>query len=155
MAHESPRVGDKKGGREASGVAENPWGYRQGVGGRVELPQGTDTPGVAELPRWDKTPGVTTKGEGEPREDGWGRVGDEKKPHHPSNRGARSRRRQQQADGRTKDGAAAAPIAGHGGRQQKRWDPDKAYHRHGRRQAQSRRASAPQVRLTGTNGEGG
>ena len=47
VAHKSSGVADKEEGREASGVAENPRGSRQGVGGRVKLPQGTDTPGVA------------------------------------------------------------------------------------------------------------
>ena len=80
VAHESSGVGVQEGGGEASGVAENPWGYRQGVGGGVELPQGTNTPGVAELPLWDKTPGVTTTGKGIPREDGRGQGGDENPP---------------------------------------------------------------------------
>ena len=53
---ESSRVGGEEGGREASGVAENPLGYRQGVEGGVELPQGTNTPGVEEFPRGTKTP---------------------------------------------------------------------------------------------------
>ena len=51
VAHESLGVGDKEGGHEASGVAENPRRYRQGVGGGFELPHGIETPGVAELPR--------------------------------------------------------------------------------------------------------
>ena len=50
--------------------AKNQQGYRRGVGGGVELPQGTDTPGVAELPWVDETPGVTTAGEGVPEEYG-------------------------------------------------------------------------------------
>ena len=62
--HESPGVGDEEGGREASGVAENPRGSRQGVGGGIELPQGTDTLRVSELPRVEKTPRVTTMGTG-------------------------------------------------------------------------------------------
>ena len=80
VAYESPGVGDEEGGREASGVAENPQGYRQGVGGGVDLPQATDTPGVAELPQGDETPVVTTAGEGEPRDDGRGRGGDNPPP---------------------------------------------------------------------------
>ena len=80
MAHESPGLGDKEGGREASGVAENPQGSRQGVGGGVELQQGTDTPGVAELPLEGKTPRVTIAGEGTPRKDGWERGGYENTP---------------------------------------------------------------------------
>ena len=80
VAHESSGVEDEEGGGKASGVAEKPWGSRQGVGGGVESPQGTDTPRVAEFPRWNKTLGVTTMGKGEPREDGWGRGGDENPP---------------------------------------------------------------------------
>ena len=69
-------MGDEEGGRKASGVAEKPQGSRQGVGGGVESPQGTNTPIVTELPQGDETPGVTTTKE-VPREDrqGWG--GDE------------------------------------------------------------------------------
>ena len=44
---ESSVVGDKEGGSKASGVAENPQVSRQGVGGGVDSPQGTNTPGVA------------------------------------------------------------------------------------------------------------
>ena len=76
VAHESPGVGDEGGGREASGVEENPWGSRQGVGGGIELPQGNDTPGVTELPQGDETPGVTTAGGSQQREDGRGQEGD-------------------------------------------------------------------------------
>ena len=50
LAHESPGVGDEEGSRETSGGAENPRGSHQGVGGGVELPQGTNTPGVTEVP---------------------------------------------------------------------------------------------------------
>ena len=63
VAHESSGVGDEEGIREASGVAENPQGSRQGVRGGFELPQGTDTPGVAEFPRGDETSGGPTAGE--------------------------------------------------------------------------------------------
>ena len=80
VAHKYPRVGDEEGGREASGVAENPQGSFHGGGGGVESPQGADTPRVAELPRGDETPRGTTGAEGGPREDGRGRVGDEKSP---------------------------------------------------------------------------
>ena len=73
VAHESSGVGDEEGGREASRVAENPRGSRQGVGRGVKSPQGINTSRVAELPRGDETPGVTTTGEGEPGEDRWGR----------------------------------------------------------------------------------
>ena len=75
-ANDSSGVGDEEWGHEASGVAVNPLGSRQGVGGGVKLPQGTDTPGVAELPRGDKTPGVTTVGEGVQGEDGREQGGD-------------------------------------------------------------------------------
>ena len=47
--------GAEKGGPKASRVAENPRGDHQGVGGRVELPRGIDTPGIEELPQGDKT----------------------------------------------------------------------------------------------------
>ena len=76
MAHKSPGVGEEEGGREASGVAETPQRSCQVVGGGVELPQGTNTPGVAELPQGDKNPRMITAGKGVPREDGWGREGD-------------------------------------------------------------------------------
>ena len=49
-------VGGEEGDREASGVAENPREYRQGVGEGVESPQDIDTPVVAELPRGEKNP---------------------------------------------------------------------------------------------------
>ena len=45
---------DIEGSPKASGVAENPRGYRQGVGGGVELPMGTYNPVVEELPREGK-----------------------------------------------------------------------------------------------------
>ena len=60
VAHESPGVGEEEGVREASGVAENPVGGRHGVGGGVELTQGTNTPRVAGGTRGDKTPGSPT-----------------------------------------------------------------------------------------------
>ena len=69
-------VGNREGGHEASGVAENPGGDRQGVGWVVESPQGINTPGVEELPREDETFGVPTKGEVVPGEGGGGRGGD-------------------------------------------------------------------------------
>ena len=43
-------------------------------------PQGTNTPGVTELLRGGETPRVKTAGEGEPREDGRGRGGDNPLP---------------------------------------------------------------------------
>ena len=42
--HDNPKVGDKEGGHEASGVAENPQGSCQGVGGGVESPRVNSTP---------------------------------------------------------------------------------------------------------------
>ena len=50
------------------------------MGGGVESPQGTDTPGVAEEPRGDKNPRVITAGASKTSEDGWGRGGDKKPP---------------------------------------------------------------------------
>ena len=73
--HESHRVGEGEGGREASGVEENPGGGRHGVGGGVEWTQGADTPGVAEGPIGDKTPGGPTAAQGRPGEDGQGQGG--------------------------------------------------------------------------------
>ena len=72
VAHEYSGLGEKEGGCEASGVVENQQGYRQGVGGGGESPQGTSTSGVAELPRGDETPRVTTAGDEVPGEEGWG-----------------------------------------------------------------------------------
>ena len=69
VAHKSPGVGDEEGGREASGVAENPQTSRQGVGGGIESPQGNGTSGVTELPQGDKKTRVTTAGGSKPRED--------------------------------------------------------------------------------------
>ena len=79
-AYKSSRVKDEEGRCEASGVSENPWGSRQGVRGGVELPQGTNTLGVAEQPWGDETLGEKTAGEGEPGEDIWGRGGDKTSP---------------------------------------------------------------------------
>ena len=44
VSQESPRVGDNGVGRKASGVAENPQGSCQGVGGGVESPRVNSTP---------------------------------------------------------------------------------------------------------------
>ena len=46
----------------------------------VELPRGTDTPGVEELPQGYKKSGVTPKGNGVPGAYGSGRRGDRKSP---------------------------------------------------------------------------
>ena len=48
--------------------------------GGVELPQGTDTPGVTEFPQEDKNHGVTTTGKGSPVEGGRIRGWDETPP---------------------------------------------------------------------------
>ena len=58
------------------------------------MPQGIDTPGVEELPRVDETSGVPIEGDGEPGENKQGQGGYRTPPHHPSNRGAQSQRRQ-------------------------------------------------------------
>ena len=68
-AGESLGVGGRKGGREASGVAENPRGDCQGVGGEVKLPRGINTPEVDELPRGGKTSRLIPKGYRIPGED--------------------------------------------------------------------------------------
>ena len=56
VAHDTSVVGYEEGGRKAFEVEKNPQGSRQGVGGGVESPQGTNTPGVAEVPRGKNTP---------------------------------------------------------------------------------------------------
>ena len=81
VVHESPVFGEEGGGGARPTERQNiHWGSRQGLGGGVELPQGTHTSGVTEFPRWDKNPGVTTTGEGTPREDEQGKGGDENLP---------------------------------------------------------------------------
>ena len=64
-------------------MAENPrvGGWRQGVGGGVELPQGTNNPGVNVLPPEDETPRVDTKGNGVMWEDGQGWGGHRNHPN--------------------------------------------------------------------------
>ena len=62
--------GEGEGGRKASGVAENPGGGRDDVGGGVELSQGASTPRVDEEPGGGTTPRGTTATEVGPREDG-------------------------------------------------------------------------------------
>ena len=79
-AGESSGVGYGEGGCKASGVAKNPRGNCQGVGGGVESPRGTDNPGVEELPRGDKTSGVTPEGNRVPGADGRGQGGDGNSP---------------------------------------------------------------------------
>ena len=60
---------------------KTPGGSRNGVEGGVELPQGSDTPGVAEVPQGGKTPGGPTAAEVRPRKDGRGHgQGDENPP---------------------------------------------------------------------------
>ena len=92
-AGESSGVGYGEGGCKASGVAENPWGDRQGVGGGVESPRGTDNPGVEELPRGDKTSGVTPEGDVVPGADGRGQGGDGNSPATRDTEGRRNTRR--------------------------------------------------------------
>ena len=65
-------MGFREGGPEASGVVEKPWGDCQVVGGGVESPRGTNTPGVEELPWGNQTSGVTIEGDKVPGEDGQG-----------------------------------------------------------------------------------
>ena len=56
-------------------MAGNPQESRQGVGGGVDSPQATNTPGWVELPLGDETPGVTTTSKDEPGEDRRGQGG--------------------------------------------------------------------------------
>ena len=49
-ADKSSGVGEEEGGPKASRVEENPRRDRQGVGGGVESPRGTNTHGVEEFP---------------------------------------------------------------------------------------------------------
>ena len=117
VAHDFPGVGDKEGGREASGVAENPGGGgHHGVGGRVESHQGANTPGVAEERRGEETPGGPTVTEVGPGEDGRGRGGGQKPTHRPSKQDAGSQRQQRWADERTADGGSARHNGDGGGR---------------------------------------
>ena len=85
-AHKYPGVGDEEGGHEASGEAEKPGGFRHGVGGGVESPQGANTSGVAKVPQGDKKPGGTISTEGGPRDNGWGRGGYKNPPTDPATR---------------------------------------------------------------------
>ena len=73
-------MGGYGGGRKAYGVAENPGGDGQGVGGAVEFLQGINNPGVYTLPQGDETPGVDTAGAGVPGEGGRGQGGDGNPP---------------------------------------------------------------------------
>ena len=69
-----------EGVHEVSGVALNPGGDCQGVGGAIELPRGTKTPGVERFPRGGETSIVTPEGYGVPGGDGRGWGGDENSP---------------------------------------------------------------------------
>ena len=80
LSRNSLGVRYREGVHEASGVAENPRGDCQGVGGGVESPSGTNTPGVEELPRGDKSSGVTLEGNGVTGSDRQGRGGDGNSP---------------------------------------------------------------------------
>ena len=79
------------------------------MGGRVESPQGADTPGVAEGPRGNKTPGGTTAAQDRHGEDRQGRGGGEKNP--PT---ARATRMQgyKSGDGTPKGGQQTAEPTG-------------------------------------------
>ena len=87
------------------------------------MPQGIYTPGVRELPQGEETPVVATEREGVPREDRRGQVGDGTPPHHPRNQGGGDQRQRQREDRRARYGAAAAPLAGHGGGRRQRGTP--------------------------------
>ena len=82
VAGKPPRVRGEGGSHKDYGVAENPRGDCQGVGGEVELPQGINAPGVEELPRGDETPGMASEGEGamEGERQGWKRDGNPPAP---------------------------------------------------------------------------
>ena len=79
---------------------------------------------------------------------GWGGDG---KPHHPRNQGRIEQRGRRREDGRARDGAAAAPTAGHVRGQRQHGDPAQAYCQHQRCQARKRHALPPRVRLTFAN----
>ena len=61
-------------------MAKKPGGDCQGVGGGVESPMVTNTPGVEELPQREETYIVTFEGDGVPEMDGQGRTGDGNSP---------------------------------------------------------------------------
>ena len=71
-------MGEIEGGPKAYGVAKNPRGNRQGVGGGVDSPRGTNIPRVEEFPWRDEIYGVNLKGDRVWGEDGQGRGGDTK-----------------------------------------------------------------------------
>ena len=75
-------------GPKAFGIAENPRGDCQGVGGKVESPRGTNTPGVEELPQGDETSRVTPKGNIVPEAEGQGQVGDINSPANRDTEGS-------------------------------------------------------------------
>ena len=93
------------------------------MGGAVEFPQGTNTPGVTELLREDKTLGVTTAGKGLPREERQGRGGNETPPA--------TRATGAQGDSGSGDKLMGQPstAADDGGRR-KRGYPNEAYRLH-------------------------
>ena len=105
---ESHAVGEGEGGREASGVAENPGGGRHEVGKGFESPQCANTPRVAEGPRGDKTLGAPTSSQYQRGEERRGRRGRDENP--PT---ARATRRQggDGSDGASRGERTAAPIA--------------------------------------------
>ena len=141
--HKSPKVRDKEGGREASEVTENPRGSHQGVGRGVELPQGNNTPGVTEFPRGMKPP------EGPPRERAHrGRTdgGGEETPPPPTTRATGV-----QGDGGRDDELMGGPrmAAPPHPQQVTAADDDRS------ETPPKHTTSAPRVRLTGANGDGG
>ena len=82
-------------------MAENPGGDCQGVGGEVQLPRGTDTPGVKTLSQGEETSGGTLEGDGVPGEDGRGRGGDENYPFIQDTKGSvNTSRREDMASGK-------------------------------------------------------
>ena len=133
----------KEGGREASEVTENPRGSHQGVGRGVELPQGNNTPGVTEFPRGMKPP------EGPPRERAHrGRTdgGGEETPPPPTTRATGV-----QGDGGRDDELMGGPrmAAPPHPQQVTAADDDRS------ETPPKHTTSAPRVRLTGANGDGG
>ena len=146
---ESHRVGEGEGGREASGVAENPREVRHRVGGGVELPQDAGNPRVAEDPRGDETPGAPTASQYRRGEDGRGQGGGNENP--PT---ARATRRQgpKGGDGISRGkqtvvrSATMETAPGDGGRRRRQGAPARTLRRRRRRQDRKRHAPAPRVR---------
>ena len=99
-------------GHKASVLERNLGGYCQGVGGRIDSPGGTETPGVEGHPRGDETSIVTSKGNGVT---GGGQVGvgrRRKISSHPGDQGCRDSARTKHGHRRSRAISAAAPIVG-------------------------------------------